>query len=551
MRRLQRLIGQSLVATALFTGLSLIATSSADVTAVEATSQGKRLVLFAPAGPVLIEVSVNTGSQTVEQIREEYARDLFTRLDADKSGKIESAEQANIPYLQSANRPASPDAVQKFLTEGVLTLEGLTGYINAQLGPTFSVVPKPPRSDQTVRLVDVLDRDGDAIVSLEEVVRSETALRRFDLDDDEALSVRELQPFPQSIRQSQRQQVAQARDALVVELSTDEVRKQVEDRIISDFAKGGEGVLLASCGLGSSAPAFDADSDGKLSKDEIGKWLAESNPEVNLKVTFRDDGRPPAVKAELAESDRVKPPEKASVRRWHAAIDGMDVQADATDRRALAGDSIKLTKQRFGISDNDNNDYLNEQEYGGLQLNAPFSSIDSNADGMLRIDEVEAFAKTQAQLSMSRIVLTVSDDVTSLYQLMDGDSNRRLTHRELASLAERLTPHDRNGNGRLDPNDFISKYRLAFAFSVPPGFDSFMPIQQPMNSNTMRPRATRVGPLWFQKMDRNRDIDVSWREFLGPRATFEKIDANHDGLIDKDEAEAATTGAGGEVVGER
>jgi hypothetical protein len=37
-------------------------------------------------------------------------------------------------------------------------------------------------------------------------------------------------------------------------------------------------------------------------------------------------------------------------------------------------------------------------------------------------------------------------------------------------------------------------------------------------------------------MDRNRDGDLAPREFLGTRADFERIDTDHDGLIDSSEA---------------
>ena len=40
-------------------------------------------------------------------------------------------------------------------------------------------------------------------------------------------------------------------------------------------------------------------------------------------------------------------------------------------------------------------------------------------------------------------------------------------------------------------------------------------------------------------MDRNRDGDVSRREFLGPREQFDRLDRDKDGLIDPDEASAA------------
>ena len=46
------------------------------------------------------------------------------------------------------------------------------------------------------------------------------------------------------------------------------------------------------------------------------------------------------------------------------------------------------------------------------------------------------------------------------------------------------------------------------------------------------------GPLWFQKMDRNRDGDVSRKEWLWSVELFRKIDTDGDGLISLAEAEA-------------
>ena len=47
---------------------------------------------------------------------------------------------------------------------------------------------------------------------------------------------------------------------------------------------------------------------------------------------------------------------------------------------------------------------------------------------------------------------------------------------------------------------------------------------------------SKPGPLWFRKMDRNGDGDLSPREFLGPIKDFKKFDSDKDGLIDAAEA---------------
>jgi hypothetical protein len=47
---------------------------------------------------------------------------------------------------------------------------------------------------------------------------------------------------------------------------------------------------------------------------------------------------------------------------------------------------------------------------------------------------------------------------------------------------------------------------------------------------------TGKGPAWFQKMDRNKDGDVSRREWLGTPEEFKEIDEDGDGLISVEEA---------------
>ncbi|MBL7044743.1 MAG: hypothetical protein ISR77_39315 [Pirellulaceae bacterium] len=42
-------------------------------------------------------------------------------------------------------------------------------------------------------------------------------------------------------------------------------------------------------------------------------------------------------------------------------------------------------------------------------------------------------------------------------------------------------------------------------------------------------------PVWFQRMDRDRDGQLAWNEFQGPRGIFRKLDADADEIVSQDE----------------
>src|SRR5262249_38667326 len=74
--------------------------------------------------------------------------------------------------------------------------------------------------------------------------------------------------------------------------------------------------------------------------------------------------------------------------------------------------------------------------------------------------------------------------------------------------------------------------------NVPPGVVVASTVARPPGSGTAPVR----GPLWFRKMDRNQDGDVSRREFVGTDEQFAQLDTDGDGLISVEEAERANAG---------
>ena len=105
-----------------------------------------------------------------------------------------------------------------------------------------------------------------------------------------------------------------------------------------------------------------------------------------------------------------------------------------------------------------------------------------------------------------------------------------------------LTKMKSNNKPGLAAEEPARRYRIEFVrgvfnpFGNPERRNPFMP--QPVVA-TVKP--SPVGPIWFQRWDRNNDGDITWREFLGPRDAFEQLDADRDELIDPKEAEAANS----------
>ena len=140
--------------------------------------------------------------------------------------------------------------------------------------------------------------------------------------------------------------------------------------------------------------------------------------------------------------------------------------------------------------------------------------------------------------AIKSVVMTVSNDGKSLFEILDADLDRRLSPRELKNSLQRVREYDKNRDQSLDPAELRGHFKLTFELGKPqlfqfdPRMDSMA-----MNQNSTIPR-TISGPRWFQRMDRNRDGDISEREFLFDAATFKRLDQNQDHLISAAEAEA-------------
>jgi Ca2+-binding EF-hand superfamily protein len=297
---------------------------------------------------------------------------------------------------------------------------------------------------------------------------------------------------------------------------------------------------------------LDEDEDGLLDGEELSHF-AQLPPDLEVRVRLgKKTGK--EASTELVASSGHASPLAQAVRQ---GSDGTLVLESGPTRIELGrggdpGDPqyARILRQQylaqFQRADTDNNGYLdkNEARKSGFFGNL-FQMIDRDGDGKLFEKEITAYLEKMKDLQEAAFrgcaSLTVKDQGRGLFDMADADRDGRLSVREMRQMVKLVDQLDRDGDGQVGPREIPHKYRLDVK-QGPANGNQFTPAVVAVSKIGIQapepPRRT-AGPMWFRKMDRNRDGDVSRREFLGTEEEFRRIDTDGDGLLSVEEAERA------------
>ena len=362
-------------------------------------------------------------------------------------------------------------------------------------------------------------------------------LRKLDLDDDETISAAELSPIndPFAVQQQVRQATTNAPSTSpFLGRGSEEADDNQANRLITKYKTGNQGRSLSAKELGISAAAFarfDGDGDGQLGFDELKKFLSSPEPMLSLVVAVDSTEPLKAMSAAVELKDKLR-----------TTADGAaNINLGSTQLSVVRTSSFDLgnvevfLKPQFMAADADANGYLEKAETERAFLyGATFEELDADKNGKVFLDEIVTFFRIRFDAARSRTVVSISEQGRTLFDILDTDRDRRLSFRELKAAADKLSLWDKDGDGLLAESEIPLQYRLTVSRGNLPALAGNFAAADMNQSGQLAERTS--GPLWFRKMDKNRDGEVSRREFLGESATFATFDKNGDGFLDLAEA---------------
>jgi Ca2+-binding EF-hand superfamily protein len=531
-------------------------------------------VFVASDRPVLLRLHLRNNGQPYFAAWDGYMKKMYDYLDKNGDGVLVKAEAKRAPTIQflqfhlqgSIGFPyqGMKNQMNQIDTnkDGKVSLaEFKEFYRRGGITPLqFNSNSNRASTDAVTNTIyNRLDSNKDGKLSAEEMARAETALQRLDLDENELLTAAELTPgggdnnfgfvvAPPSVGMG-----VPNIDMGFLEIKPDTL-DGVARQVLSHYDKDKNGKLSQTeCGL--DKPLFeklDSNHDGQLDPKEFaGFFRRVSDLELIARVgaiqkkegavvgLLRKIGAGPlqAIRAEVFNPRKRSMPLAGKVHRVDPAalafsFGDAHIGLTATDQQQFRQFPRQFFEQQFTQADTAKKGVVDRKQAMSAQfLSQIFDFVDRDGDGKVTRKELNTYLDMQTEGAECRMQLTIADEGRSLFELLDENGDGRLSIRELRSSWSRMKELVKDANG-LSRQDVFRRLDV----SVGPSQRRIrIPAGRP--TRTLTARRLTAAPLWFQKMDRNQDGDISPREFVAGDEAFRRLDSDGDGLISREEAQ--------------
>ena len=514
------------------------------------------IIYFYREHPIFIRVRIEIDQSPFDRSWIAYVESLFGELDHDGDGSLR-LEEISFPSSAGSGEP-SPEAerlarepdlwsADRSPPDQAITMEELTAFLVANgRGPfqTVDAATAPVSNDAVgMTLFGLLDLNSDRILSSEELESAMTTLRRRDLDDDGTFGTTELgasgNPFvaPPAAAPTE---LPRPFAALTPGTAPITVLRELERRygaqMLSASSKSRSTLsrALGSQELGFEADDFDQydfDKDGRLDRDELRELIRRppSTLELVVRLGTRAEGAPVVEMVGSAKGQNIV------VRR---SADGLasivinDVQIEIAQATSGPDLAQQYLLGQFAAADVDKNNYLdaNESARSGT-FRESLAEFDEDSDGKLFENELTVVVDGRMKAARSRTRMDINSRGRNLFEILDSDRNRSLSRRELAQAVKRIELWDADGDRAVSDAEIPQLYQISFG----PGQPEFQGVEIPGEAKrTIGETAAAFSamPVWFEKLDRNGDGELTRREFPGTIVEFQQLDQNSDGVVD-------------------
>jgi Ca2+-binding EF-hand superfamily protein len=514
---------------------------AADVPPTSADVQD--LLFLGPTRPVLIRLHVTIDGQPFREVWQQRFEETFAEEDRDSDGRLDLEGASTVAReMNGALAETAPLNLKEIMPSGAIDRAALRDFIERTL-PRF-VLRGRSVTDQgaALALFPLLDTDHDRRLSAAELVAAETQLAQRDFDDNRVITPGELILDPKAIAAAadptQGETDLDPNETPVLAIDAQSGASQIAQRLMKHYDRDRDGRLRSeSPNIEIKLPAallnaWDKNGDGALVAEELAQgdlW----RPDLELSFEMgQSKARATRVRRAPpgAEGFRVR---KKLLGGYELNLDEVEIDFDRNNRDPRQADLVQMSSY-----DRDDNKYIDMAEAGANNIGpSAFKAMDTDGDGKVVKGELTSFVSGQNAAASVRLHLIIRDLGQDLFGELDADSDGLLSPRELRQARTLLEAGDKNADGTLGFDEVPARLE----FELVRGVDERVGADSRAVRRVVRPttQAETTGPLWFRKMDRNNDGDLGPNEFVGPRAAFDKLDTDGDGLVDRAEAEAA------------
>jgi Ca2+-binding EF-hand superfamily protein len=506
-------------------------------------SDRRDVIILLEGGPLHLRLNVAMGGVSLAEARRAYITRLITSLDTDKDGKLTRTEAQRSPLLRTKNRPGAAAFIESLGGgKAALTRRNVEQTIDKIGGEAVVYREDLSSSKSDLEVFKLLDKNGSGVLEMEELRGASDLIAAKDEDGDECVSFEEFFPPPPApdpmavaagLAEPAPVPLINVVPTLVFEASDFRLPKKLYGKYSKD-----RDLMLSPAELDwtpERLDAFDRDKNGKLDVAEMAT-LGTGTPDIELSVDMKSsDGQGGQIHVHGTHGKRLDDSGRLDFAK--VGFEGAVVTFSHRNLDPIAL-AIETAMRQFNQIDQDANGYLDKDETALLIRfeRGLFDIIDVDSDGKIFADEMKQYIEARAEPVAATCRVTVYDTGSGYFMALDANADGRVSLREMRRTEASLSQLERDGKPGIAEKEPTRHFHVEF---VRGSYQLFGPSEQLLAQTPAFQKRTPTGPIWFQRMDRNNDGDLTWNEFLGPREVFHDLDDDTDGLLDPQEAAKA------------